>query len=220
MREAYAVFLLTGYPANLKGQGVGDITPKNCNANRSRMKKTDLIALGLTDEIAEQVIISHGKDIEAHKAKLVAAQAEAESLKAQLTEAGTAIENFKKLDVDGIKAAADDWKLKAEQAQKDAATQLSALKFDHAIDAALSGAKAKNAKAVKALLNSDGLKLTDDGSIVGLNEQLEKIKSENDYLFVSDTPTPQIVTGGNNQSILGDSTVSAMRKAAGLPVAS
>jgi hypothetical protein len=182
------------------------------------MNKKDLIALGVSEEIADQVIVMHGKDIESHKAKVTTAQAEIDGLKSQLTEAGAAIEGFKKLDVDGIKAAADEWKLKAEKAQTDAAAQLAALKFDHALEGALNGAKAKNVKAVQSLLSRDALKFNEaDGSIIGLNEQLEKIKSENDYLFADATPAPQIVKGGNNQSVLKDPQLDAMRKGAGLP---
>ncbi len=184
------------------------------------MNKEDLKKLGLTDEaVMDQIIVLHGKDIENHKAKLTTAQTEADGLKKQLTEAGVTIEGFKKLDVEGVKKSADEWKAKAEQAQKDASAQISQLKFDHALDGSLSAAKAKNAKAVKALLQSDALKLNEDGSILGLKEQLEKIKSENDYLFESDISTPRIVVGAHNQSVIKDAVTDAARKAAGLPPA-
>jgi hypothetical protein len=58
----------------------------------------------------------------------------------------------------------------------------------------------------------------EDGTISGLKEQLEKIQSEHDYLFVSDVPTPTIVTGGSNRKIMSDPIVEAARKAAGLTV--
>lgn len=183
------------------------------------MKREDLTKLGLTDDaVIDKIMALHGSDIETHKGKLTTAQTELDGLKAQLTEAGATIESFKKLDVDGIKAAADEWKTKAEKAQADGAAQVAALRFDHALDGALTGAKAKNAKAVKALLQSDALKFNEaDGSIIGLKEQLEKVKSENDYLFEAEGETPRVVAGGKSQSILGDKTVDAMRAAAGLP---
>src|SRR3989304_3141283 len=148
------------------------------------------------------------------KASVTAAQAELGTLKTQPAEAGTTIEGFKKLDVDGIKKAADEWKTKAEQAQAEATKQVSALKFDYALNEALTGAKAKNAKAVRALLNAENLKMGDDGKIVGLTEQLEAIKKDNDYLFDSQTtPLPTIVTGGNgDKSVISDSVVDAARK--------
>jgi len=181
------------------------------------MKREDLKALGLEDSAVDSIMALHGKDIEGHKSKLTTAQAEIDGLKSQLTEASTAIEGFKKLDVDGIKAAADDWKAKAEQAQTDAAKQLAAVKFDHALETALNGAKVKNAKAVSALLSTDALKFNEaDGTIIGLDEQLTKIKSENDYLFADAKEPPKIITGGRSQSIMGDPVIDAARKAAGL----
>jgi predicted nucleic acid-binding Zn-ribbon protein len=185
------------------------------------MKREDLTKLGLTDDaVIDAIMAANGKDIESHKAKLVTAQAELDGVKTQLTEAGTTIEGFKKLDVEGIKAAANEWKVKAEQAQADSVKQLSALKFDHALDGALTGAKARNAKAVKALLDMNNLKLNEtDGSIIGLDDQLKKVKETSDYLFESDTPTPRIVVGGNNKSVMSDAVVDAARKAAGLPPA-
>ena len=184
------------------------------------MKREDLKKLELSDEVIDQIMAMHGKDVEAHKTTATSAQAELKAAQDQLAEANEAIEGFKKLDVDAIKTAADEWKTKYEAAQQEAAAQMSKIKFDHALDGALTGAKAKNAKAVKALLDHEGLKFNEaDGSIVGLNDQLEKIKSENDYLFESDNPDPSIVTGGNNQSILnkGNSFLDAARRGAQLP---
>ncbi len=181
------------------------------------MKREDLKALGLSDEVIEQVMGLHGKGVESLKSGMTALQAEADGLKGQLAEAGKAIEGFKALDVEGVKKAADDWKAKAEAAQTDAQAQVAALKFDYALDAALKDSKAKNSKAVNALLSRDALKFNEaDGSIVGLKEQLEKIKADNDFLFEDAQPTPRIVSGGNNQTVITDSTVSAARTAAGL----
>jgi hypothetical protein len=198
------------------------------------MNKKDLEKLGLTSEalkkaeidegVLDQIIVLHGKDIEAHKARITTVEGERDGLKEQLAEAGATIEDLKKLDPEGVKKRADEWEAKAkaaqkaaEEAAKEAEAKLAAMKFDHTLDAALGEAKAKNPKAVKALLSLDNLKLNDeDGSIVGLSEQLEKIKSENDYLFSEETPTPKIITGGNNSNVIGDSMVTALRKGAGL----
>jgi hypothetical protein len=183
------------------------------------MNKKDLTDLGVAEDVAEKIVILHGKDIESHKSRITTLEAEATGLKTQLTEAGTAIEGFKKLDVDGIKAAADDWKAKAEKAQTDAAAQLAGLKFDHALESALTGAKVKSVKATKSLLSMDLLKLNEaDGTISGLSDQLTKIKSENDYLFETDEKTPKIVAGGKSQSVLNDPQIDAMRRGAGLPI--
>ncbi len=181
------------------------------------MKREDLKALELSDDVIEKVMSMHGKGIESLKSNLTTLQAETDGLKTQLTEAGAQIEKFKGMDIDGIKAAADDWKAKAEKAQTDAAAQLAAVKFDHALESALTGAKAKNAKAIQALLSTDALKDANGEFIAErFNEQLEKIKSENDYLFADAKPIPELILGGNNQSVVGDAFNDAMRKGAGL----
>lgn len=64
------------------------------------------------------VNLADGKYVD--KEKLETKIEEIKGLKEQLTEANTAIEGFKNLDVDGIKKQADEWKEKYESAQKDA----------------------------------------------------------------------------------------------------
>ena len=69
--------------------------------------------------------------------------------------------------------------------------------FDHALAKQLAGAKARDAGIIMGLLDRDGLKLTDDGKILGLEEQLSKIKEEKGFLFEpEDEGMPQIVRGG------------------------
>jgi len=80
-----------------------------------QMNKKDLIDLGIAEDVAEKIVILHGKDIESHKSKLATLQSEIDGAKAQLADANTAIEGFKKLDVDGIQKAADEYKAKFEQ---------------------------------------------------------------------------------------------------------
>ena len=181
------------------------------------MNKKELVELGIAEDVAEKIVILHGKDIEKQKSAIETAKTEADGLKSQLAEANKAIEGFKGMDIEGVKKSADEWKTKAVQAQVEYDKQINSLKFDHALEGALTGAKAKNAKAVKALLQTDVLKLQPDGTIFGLDGQLETIKKDNDYLFESDTPNPKIVLGGGNQPVLTDAVVEAARKAAGLP---
>lgn len=191
------------------------------------MNKKDLEKLGLTAEVIEKagletdvldkIIILHGKDIEKHKADIEALQSSADGVKAQLEEANTTIEGFKALKPEELQKAADEWKAKAETAELEAKKQIEIMKFDHALEGALASAKAKNPKAVKALLTTADLKLGEDGAVVGLKEQLEKIQEDNDYLFESDEPEPKFVTGGKNKTILSDAAVLAAREAAGLP---
>lgn len=182
------------------------------------MKREDLKALGLTDEQIDKVMAENGKDIEKIKSSADTAKAELDGIKAQLSEANKTIDGFKGQDIEGVKKSADEYKAKFEQAQKDAAAQVAQLKFDHALEGALTGAKAKNVKSVRALLDTSLMKLVDDGSISGLKEQLEKIQKDNSFLFDTEQPLPQVVLNSNNKSVITDPVILAARKAAGLPV--
>lgn len=66
--------------------------------------------------------------------------------------------------------------------------------FEFAIESALRDAKAKNIKAVKANLNVDGLKLSDD-KIIGLDEQLTALKESDSYLFESENQSAPSLAG-------------------------
>jgi hypothetical protein len=183
------------------------------------MKREDLKALELTDEQIDQIMALHGKDVEKGKTDLADEKAKSTSLQKQLDDANAAIEGFKKLDIEGVKKAADDWKAQAEKAKADAAAEVARLKFDHALDGALVGAKAKNVTAVKALLKTDDLKLSEDGTIKGLNDQLKALKESNAFLFEAEEgtpPPPRVVAGGQPSSSTADPLWAAMLKGSGL----
>lgn len=182
------------------------------------MKRDELKKLipDAEDAVIDEIMKLHGKDIEAKKTDLATAQQTIDDLTNQVKAAGETIEGFKKLDVEGIKAAADDWKTKAEQAEKDAAEKIGKLKFDHALEVALTGAKAKDADVVKVKLNMENLKLGDDGKIIGLEDQLKGIKESHDYLFEPEKPTPKFLGSGGKTQVTEDAVVSAAYEAAGV----
>lgn len=165
------------------------------------MKTEFLKGLNLSQDVIDQIMAENGKDIAAEQRKTTKAEQARDSYKEQvddlqtrLDDADKQIEEFKDMDVESIQKAADDWKQKAEDAEEEANKKIQAMQFDYALSEALTGAKAKNTKAVKALLDMDGLKFN-EGEIIGLDKQLETLKNENDYLFESDKPAPRIVKG-------------------------
>ena len=183
--------------------------------------KTDFLkGLGLSREVIDKIMAENGKDIAAEQKKTSKAEQDRDSYKEQadnlqtrLDDAGKQIEKFKKMDIESIQRTADDWKQKAEDATAEADKNIQAMQYDYALSDALAGAKAKNTKAVKALLDMDGLKYNDE-KIVGLDEQIEKLKADNDYLFESDKPAPKIVkgTGGGDPLPGGEVTKEAFNK--------
>lgn len=178
------------------------------------MTRDFLKSLGIEDKaVIDQIMSENGKDIESEKTKF----GDYDSIKSQLSEANKQIEEFGKLDYDGVKKAADDYKAKFEQAQADSKKQLDEMRFNHALDGALTGAKARNVKAVRALLETEKLKLNKDGSLTGLSEQLDALKKDNAYLFEDEKQDAPTFLGGAGAGNSGVSDDNAVRAIMGLP---
>lgn len=116
------------------------------------------------------------------KDKFTAKETELTLIKEQIAAANKQIDDFKKLDVEAIKATADKYKADYEAAEAKRIQDLEALQFSFALEKGLTSAKAKNVKAVKALLDLDKLKIK-DGEIEGLKEQLDAVVTDAPYLF-------------------------------------
>lgn len=135
------------------------------------------------------------------KDKYTAKETELALVKDQIANANKQIEDFKKLDVDGIKAAAEKYKAEYEAAQLKYQADIEKMQFDYAVEKALGEAKAKNIKAVRALLDLGSLKLVGE-DLVGLKDQIDKVSAEAPYLFDAESvdPAVQIVKGGGAPS--------------------
>ncbi len=181
------------------------------------MKREDLKALGLEDGVIDSIMALNGKAIETHKTAAQTAQAELETIKAQLTEAGKQIENFKNMKTQAeVDAAVNEWKTKAEQAQIEADKKVEEFKFNNDLEKELKETyKVKDPADVIPHLQKDKIK-REDGKFIGLDEQINPLKSSKDYLFTDVAIPPRIVQGGNNQSVMSDPQLEAMRKGAGL----
>ena len=116
------------------------------------------------------------------------------------------------MDIDGIKAKADEWKQKAEQAEKDAAEKIAAAAFEHQLDAAITGAKGRNAKAIRSLLDVEALRASKNQS-EDIKAAIEAVQKENDYLFEGATPPPKFAAATPGATASG---MDAIRAAAGL----
>ena len=163
------------------------------------MTRKQLEDLGLTKEQADSVMKINGDDIENAKGtastEIKNLQTEVEGLKTQVGDRDKQLETLKASAGDNA-----DLKKKIEELQTENATakanhesELNQLKIDFAVEKALTGAKAKNIKAVKALLELDDAKLDKDGNVKGLAEQIEKLTSGDDtkFLFEAQKQTKQ-----------------------------
>lgn len=156
------------------------------------MKREFLKELGLEDEAIDSIMKEHGKtvnDIKEKADKVDGLQSQIEDLQGQIKERDTQLEdlsekakNNKELtaEIDRLKEenenAANEWKEKLEKQA-----------FDFKLEKTLSDNKAKNPKAVKALLDIDSIKL-DGETLLGLDDQLKALQESDGYLFGEDEP--------------------------------
>lgn len=170
------------------------------------MKKEDLFALGLTEEQAKKTLDAL-KDY-VPKTQLTEVEQERDNLKAAVAERDKQLETLKKSSGDNAalqQQIADLQKANAEQ-QTAHEAEIAQLKLDNAVEAALLTAGAKNNKAVRALLNTEKLRLEKDGTVTGLSEQVKALQKSDGYLFADKQQAPQFK--GFQPGASGDGTPS------------
>ena len=166
------------------------------------MKKEDLIALGIDEEVAKSVMALHGKQVTQLNAQVATAEQQATQYQEQLQANQT--------ELDGLKEAAEgndeltqqlaDLQTKFDTVKTDADSKLSETQKDYAIKLALKDANALDENIILGLLDRDTIKVAENG-LQGFTEQLETLKTDKSFLFAQETPAepanPQITVGGN-----------------------
>ena len=148
------------------------------------MKKEELVALGLTLEQADGVITGFGTMVP--KARLDEKIKEAKEYKDQVAERDTQLAALQSKAAGNETLQAEITKLQVanQKAQTDFEAKLQEKSYNFALESALIGAKVRNSKVVKALLDIEKIKLIGD-KLSGLEEQLEALKTSDGYLFES-----------------------------------
>lgn len=120
-------------------------------------------------------------------------QTEVEGLKTQVGDRDKQLETLKASAGDNadLKKQIEDLQTENATAKATHESELNQLKIDFAVEKALTGAKAKNIKAVKALLELGEAKLDKDGNVKGLDEQIEKLRSGDDTKFLFEAQKQQ-----------------------------
>ena len=149
------------------------------------MKRETLKDMGLAAEQVDKIMELNGVDIEKAKGKANELATENTELKAQLKKRDDDLVELRKSVKDNETLSAD-FKALQEKYKNDRADlekQVAQVKLTSALDLGLSGAKVRNAKAIKGLLDMDAIKLDDAGKLTGLDDQLKAIKKSDPYLF-------------------------------------
>lgn len=160
------------------------------------MDAETLKGFGLDDTQVKSVMAEYGKNINPLKQERDSIKEQLEDVTGKLTEAQKQAEQGSDLS-EQLKTLQADF----DKSKSEAEDNLKATKKSYEIQNALTAAGAKNAKAVTALLDVDKVNFDDNGGLIGLKEQLEKVKNDNDFLFAGNDDgaqnAPHIVAGGN-----------------------
>lgn len=137
--------------------------------------------------------------------------AELTTAQGTITSLKETVAKFDGVDVDALKQ-------KATELEDKYNADMAAVRLDSAVNLALVEAKAKNPKLAKAALDMSLIKL-DGENLLGLSEQLDKLKESDAYLFdvEEQPPASRVSTGTNHQnSGNGDPFMTALMQGAGL----
>ena len=176
----------------------------------NRISRDKLLKIGLSNEQMEKIIALHGADIEELKAKsdeLINSKTEElkkanESLQSQIAERDKDLKTLKKQagDNEELSNQFKELQSKYKQDTENLTKELQQTKLNSAVDSALGKAKVRNAKAAKALLNLDEVKLNDKGEVEGLDDQISSLQKTDGYLFDQGSKEPYQPQGGGSKT--------------------
>lgn len=155
------------------------------------MKKEELVKLGLTEEDAEKVAKASEEELKGFvpKSRFDEVNEARKHAEDSVKERDKQIEGLKSSagDAEKLKQQIDELQQANKEKDSNHALEIKKLKIDNAVDSALNAAKAKNLKAVRALLDLDKAELDENGNVKGLAEQIKKLSEADDSKFMFET---------------------------------
>lgn len=166
------------------------------------MKRDFLKNLGIEDkEIIDQILDENSADIGRAKSGNDELKSQITQLQTQLKDKTAEFDTLKEStkDYESLKTQVTELQTDKTNLQKELDTKVSEIQKTHAIESGVRDAKAKNIKAVMALLDME--KITyENGELSGISEQLDALKNSDDtsFLFGEPQKTPPAGTHFNN----------------------
>lgn len=156
------------------------------------MNREFLKELGIEDDAIEKIMKEHGKTVNDFKekaGKVDNLQSQIDDYIQQIKDRDKQLDDLAKQAKDSEELTAEIERLKGENktATEELQQKLDQQAFEFSLEKALNKAGAKNAKAVKALLDTESIKL-DGETLLGLDDQLKVLKESDAYLFGEDEP--------------------------------
>jgi len=168
------------------------------------MKKEELVALGIDEEVVKQIMSINGKDIEKAKAtaekdseklnqKIQNLESELNSKDELINNYNSEIEKFKGMDIDSIKnkvaeleQANKDYESQLKTSREEFEAQLKANQYDFAIKEYANKFEYQSDFVKEAFLNnlkSQGFKLSEDGKLFGADDYQKDFAEKNAGVF-------------------------------------
>lgn len=153
------------------------------------MKKEDLLAMGLDEEMAKKVAAASADELKGFIPKLRFDEVNTEKKNLETVKATLEgqLESLKSAagDAAGLKSQIEQLQADNQAKEEAHAAEIKQLKIDAAVTEAITKAKGKNVKAIRALLNGlDKAEILEDGSVKGLAEQIEALTKAEDSKFL------------------------------------
>lgn len=117
------------------------------------------------------------------KGKFDAAQTELSGLRDQLKAAGETIDGLKKLDAEGLKKAAQEWKDKYAADTAALQEKIKAQAKDAAVRLAVAKENVHDEAITMAALDLGKVIVAEDGAVSGLSEQVAALREQKPFLF-------------------------------------
>lgn len=149
------------------------------------MERKFLEGLGLEKDVIDKVMAENGKDINAEKAKTTAVNEELTKAKEESKTAQETIKDLKKNNAnnEALQAKVTEYETKTKNLEAEYKEKIKNMTLDGAISKALTGANAKHSDLLSSKIDRTKLQINDDGSVTGLNEQVEGLKTNYKDLF-------------------------------------
>ena len=190
------------------------------------MKTEFLKTLGIVEQsVIDAIMAENGKDINAVKSNTETLTSQIAELQTQLNDRDTQLKDLKKSvkDNEALTNKITELETANANAKTEYESKIAAIQKLHAVESGVRDAKAKNVKAVMALLDMDKITFT-DGKIDGLSTQIDALTKGDDTSFLfgeAQTPPPTGTkpntppVGGSGKTITSTTLAEAIAKSLG-----
>lgn len=165
-------------------------------------------------EIVDAVMAENGKDINTAKGDYETLEGERDNLKEQLADVTARLDEFKDVDADALNGKIEELTKSLADKEEEYKKKISDMEFSQTVSSYISKAGGRSEKAIKALLDVDALKASQNQK-EDIEAAITKLKTDADYLFQNNEPiaNPTGPTGGGTK----DTGTDELRVAMGLP---